>query len=117
MADIGPHQLVNISVSSSIAAQVVVRMIARRRAHVCEFCLEPHRTVECPRDQGSHPKVRVRGSTSFLGCVSGPRCKATTGRRSVKVDGIFSYTPERHVALCPILSPPLFPVFCPVVAF
>ena len=26
-----------------------------QRAHVCEFCLEPHRTVECPRNPGWRP--------------------------------------------------------------
>ena len=26
-----------------------VPLSAPRAAHVCEFCLEPHRTVECPR--------------------------------------------------------------------
>ena len=31
------------------------------RAHVCEFCLEPHRTVECPRNPGWTPPVKGAG--------------------------------------------------------
>ena len=55
-ADIGPHQLENKSVSSSIATWVVVRMIARLSEHTCvSSCLEPHRTVECPRNPGWKP--------------------------------------------------------------
>ena len=34
-------------------------------------------------------------------------------KKKKKVKGIFSYTPELHVAFCPIFVHPLFPVFEP----
>ena len=73
MADIGPHQLENKSVSSFIAMQVVVWMIARRneRAYVNSVWNHIAQWSVLVTPGGSHAKVRVRGSTrasaEFLG--------------------------------------------------
>ena len=66
-----PNDLEYKSVSSSITTQVVVRMIARGDEHTCVNSVWNHIaqwSVLVTRG-GSHPKVRVRGSTSFLGCA------------------------------------------------
>ena len=61
MADIRPHQLED----KSVRVQSQLRWLcgcARRNEHVCEFCLEPHRTVECSREPGwKPPKVSLLG--------------------------------------------------------
>ena len=38
-----------------------------QRAHVCEFCLEPHRTVECPRNPGWRPPPKGAGKGKHKG--------------------------------------------------
>ena len=59
-------------------------------------------------------KVRERVGR---GSEKGWRKKGDKGRggkeEKKKVKGIFSYTPELHVAFCPIFVHPLFPVFEP----
>ena len=38
-----------------------------RRAHVCEFCLEPHRSIECPQNPGWRPPVKGAKDTKGAG--------------------------------------------------
>ena len=37
-----------------------------KRAHVCVFCLEPHRTVECPNNPGWRPPKGVKRSRDTI---------------------------------------------------
>ena len=43
------------------AADGCATVYTTSRAHVCEFCLEPHRTVECPRHPGWTPPAKGAG--------------------------------------------------------
>ena len=95
MADTGPHQLENRSVSSFIATQVVVRMSARRSEHTCVNSVWNLAQWSVLVTQGgSHPKVRVRGSTRasgefVLGCAPCHRCRTTAGHRCGVSEGGF----------------------------
>ena len=94
MADIGPHQLENNSVSSFIAMQVVVWMIARRNERAYVNSVWNHiGTVECPRNPGWKPckgagKGKHKGKRGVFGCAPGQGAKRLldTGVESVKVD-------------------------------
>ena len=69
--------------------------------------------------------IKKRNRFLYQGCTNGVECLALLQRGLVaplspahRVDcwvftGIFSYTPEPHVAFCPIFVHPLFPVFEP----
>ena len=68
MDGIAPIPLANKSASNSIGTLVDAQEIVQRSEHTCvKFCLELHRTVECPRNPGWRPPPKRAGKGKHKG--------------------------------------------------